>query len=285
MTVARLGERQHGVVTRAQLEHLGVGRGAINQRLEVGRLHPVHRGVYVVGCRPEPLPWPTQAMAAVLASGEGAALSHRSAAALWGVGEWAAPLEVTAPSQHRRRGVRVHRSTTLGREDLCVRRRIPTTSLPRTLVDLAVAVSETRLRRAYSDAQRIHGLTDRSLHHALERSRRAGAVRAIGALIGGPPTRSVLEDRFVTFLRRHRLPMPRVNVRVHGYLVDAVWPDARLVVELDGHEFHRGRVAFEDDRRRDADLLAAGYHVLRITWRRLTEEPEAEAARIRALLS
>ena len=285
--IADLASHQHGMVSRAQLRGLGIPAASIDDRVRSCRLHRVHRGVYAVGALPTPLPWPARAAAAVLAGGAGALLSHRSAAALWDLVPWSAPLEVTVASQRNPTGLRPHRSRTLTLEDRARRHGIAVTGLPRTLVDLATLLDERALERAYSEAKRRYRLSDASLRRALERSgnpRARGSTERVLAL-GAGPARSVLETQFAEFLRRHRLPPPRMNVMVAGHEVDFHWPEARVVVELDGFAFHGDRVAFERDRLRDADLVAAGECVLRLTWRRLTARGDEEAERLRRLIA
>jgi hypothetical protein len=280
--LARLATRQHGLVTRLQLQELGIPRGAIDHRLRAGGLHRIHTGVYALG-------YPSQAplarmMAAVLACGHGAALSHRSAAELWGFGPaWGGAVEVTVPGQRRPSGITVHRSLTLtGNVVTC--NRIPVTSVARTLIDLAELLDDRQLVRAVNDA-RIRRLVRNEQLTALVARSRGRATSRLGDVLGlGTPTRSVLEDRFLAFVEAHGLPRPEVNQRVVGHEVDALWREQRLVVELDGRAFHDGPAAFERDRERDADLVAAGYHVMRLTWRRLSVQGDREARRLRGLL-
>jgi very-short-patch-repair endonuclease len=203
-------------------------------------------------------------MAAVLACGPGAVLSHRSAAALWGLGRWQRQLEVTAPSAHRHPGVLVHRSRTLTRNDVTRHYGIPVTTPARTLHDLARILDPASLTRAVNDARLRH------------------LVRSEGARDTGP-TRSVFEDAFLAFIDRHQLPRPEVNQRVEGFEVDMLWRPQRLVAELDGRAYHEH--TFEEDRERDAVLTAAGLRVVRVTWRRLTHDEEREAVRFRTLLT
>ena len=249
------------MVSHTQLLDAGLNADAIAYRLKVGRLHRLHRGVYAVGHRP-PSPH-ARAMAAVLACGPRAVLSHRSAAALWAVTPpWRGPVEVTAPTDRRHPTIHTHRSRTLTPADTTVHYGIPVTTPARTLRDLHHVLSTRSLTRAVNEAR---------------------IKRLIAQTAGTAPTRSILEDEFLRFIDRHGLPRPEVNQRIAGHEVDAVWRDRRLIVELDGHTFHRH--AFEQDRERDADLLAVGFAVLRITHRRLTEQERREADRLRVLLA
>ncbi len=282
--IGSVAQGQHGIVTRVQLASVGVSPGAIDHRLRAGRLHPIHPGVYAVGfgaATPE-----AQALAAVLACGAGAVLSHRSAAALWRLLP-ASPgrIEVTARHRHRLRGVHAHRSRTLGVADVAIERGIPVTAPARTLLDLAEILDERRLARAVNEARVLGLVGSGDLAALLARAsgrRGAGRLRSLLRPDEGP-TRSALEDRFLAFVHEHGLPRPEVNARVAGFEVDMLWRAERLVVELDGRRFHAHR--FERDRERDAALLAAGLAVLRITWQRLDRAPAREAARLRAILA
>ena len=277
LALAELAARQHGVVARAQLLALGFDRRAIEYRLKVGRLHLLHRGVYAVGHRP-PSPLAT-AIAAVLACGPDAALSHGSAAAPWRiVPRWPSPTHVTAPGERRHPGIHVHRSR---RADVTTHYGIRVTTPARTLVDLADALNPTQLTRALNEAQVQRLVTPADLTTLFTRypgRRTARLTPEQGA------TRSHLEDRFVRFLKRHRLPLPEFNQHIAGHEVDAVYRTQRLVIELDSRQFHTTPNAFERDRDRDADLLNAGFSTLRITDQRLKHQPTREAQRLSDIL-
>jgi predicted transcriptional regulator of viral defense system len=219
--LAELAARQHGVVTRAQLVALGFGAGTIAYRLKVGRLHLLHRGVYAVGHRP-PSPLAT-AMAAVLACGPHAALSHGSAAALWKiVPRWPATTHVTAPGEHDRPGIQVHRSP---HADATTHYGIRVTTPARTLVDLADVLTPKQLTRALNEAQVQRLVTPAELTTLVTRypGRRTSQLTP-----GQGATRSDLEDDFVRFLRRHKLPLPELNQTIAGHEVDAVYRQHRL---------------------------------------------------------
>jgi very-short-patch-repair endonuclease len=204
-------------------------------------------------------------MAAVLACGPGAVLSHRSAAALWEITPpWRGPEDVTATERRRHPRIHTHRSRTLTRADITVHFGIPVTTAARTLDDLARVLSSHSLTRAVNEA-RVRNLV------------RDHSPTATG------PTRSHLEDEFLRFVDRYNLPRPEVNQRVAGKEVDMVWREQRLIVELDSRSFHRD--TFEQDRERDAHLLSEGFAVLRITSHRLKRAPRREADRLRALLA
>ncbi len=284
--VAEVARRQHGVVTVAQLAAVGIHRRGIAHRVAHGRLTPLHRGVYRVGPLGDEL---SGVMAAVLACGPTAVASHRTAARLHGFWDWRGVTDVTATEgQPRSRpGITVHRRRVEEGERTSVRG-IPVTTPERTIRDLAPVVGETHLGRVIEEAQVQRKLDDASLTRAVSQARGQRGVRALRAAAPQAEaalTRSEAERRLVKLVRRSGLPRPQTNVRLAGHEVDALWPREGLVVEVDGFAFHGGRRAFERDRRRDADLLAAGHRVLRLTWRQLADEPEAVVARIAAALA
>ena len=273
--ILRLVEKQHGVVALEQLHELGLGRSAIKHRLRSGRLITVHRGVYKLS--PAPLSQRGRWKAATLAA-PSSVLSHRSAAALWGLQRARASVEVTALSggSRSRRGLTIHRTRRLDRLDRAVRERIPVTALPRTLLDLAEVEDARRLRRATEEADRLGLLHLGDLERAIERHAGRRGVAPLRALLAGytdaPPTRSELEDRFLDLCREADLPPPRTNAVVAGLEVDAYWPEVRLVVELDGYRYHSGPDARERDHDRTLRLQDAGCEVRRFTWRQVTRK-------------
>jgi very-short-patch-repair endonuclease len=286
--VAALAMRQHGVVARRQLEALGLGRGAVAHRITVGRLHAVHRGVYAVGHRR--LSGRGHWMAAVLACGSGAALSHASAAALWELRPSEAPLvdvAVRAGAGRTLAGVRAHRLGGLRDDEVTAVDAIPVTTVARTLLDLAAVVPRRGLERTLDQAE-VRELFDlRSLHATLgAHPGHHGAGMLARALrehqAGTTLTRSELEERFLALCNAHAIPRPQVNARVAGLEVDFLFAAERLVVEVDGFRFHRGRAAFERDRDRDAILALAGVRVLRFTHRQVSERPGLVAAALRS---
>jgi very-short-patch-repair endonuclease len=261
--VAAIAGRQHGVVTREQLEAVGIDKSGVTRRVQLGRLHRLHRGVYAVGHRS--LSWRGRWLAAVLAAGDGAVLSHASAAALW---EYLRPIQgrvhvTVGAAVHRssRPGLRIHRSRTLTARDITRRRGIPVTSPARTIEDIRGEVEPYLFRRALRQAE----LAGHRVPH-LDRVKR---------------TRSDLELLFLRLCDRHGLPRPLVNQRVHGYRVDFYWPDQRLAVETDSWDYHRGSVAFEDDHDRDLELRAHGITTRRYTGDQLEAAPEAVVADLR----
>lgn len=284
--LAKLASRQHGVLSRQQLLASGLGPRSITRRIEAGRLHPVHRGVYALGHNR--LDQRGQWMAAVLAGGDGTVLSHRSAAALWGLMRAATPIEITAPRGRRRPSIVVHESG-LSPAERTARARIPVTTVARTLFDLAEVVDERRHERAWEEADRLGLLKMQAVEDVCARGHGRHALPLIRRLIESarlPETVcSPLEERFLEFCREREFPQPQTNVLVLGKEVDAYWPGARLVVESDGWSVHGHRAAFERDRARDAAMQVQGYRVLRVTDRRLTYEPNELAAELRALLT
>jgi very-short-patch-repair endonuclease len=288
--IAELADRQHGVIGREQLVEVGVPVRTIERWVDGGRLHRVHREVFAVG-------YPRigeagRRWAAVLAYGEGALLSHRSAAALWGLSRQRPELiDVTAPmgrqGVRRRDGIFIHRGR-LYREDRVARGGLPVTTVARTLFDLAEFVTLKRLESAWEEADRLNLLYLREVEAVCERGYGRRALRPIRALLAEARaveiTRSPLEDDFAAFCRMHRLPPPVFNTTVLDYEVDALWPRQKVAVELDSWSFHGHRAAFERDRARDTVLQVAGYRTLRITHRRLHNESAIVLNQLRALL-
>ncbi len=280
--VAALARRQHGVVGRAQLVELGLSVAEIEGRVRREAIHTVHRGVYAVGHLS--LTRNGRFMAAVLACGEGAALSHFSAAVLWEMlrdRNW--PIHVTAPAERRRPGIRTHRAPLEGER---VRREGITVTTPgRTLVDLADVAPRRLLERAIDEAEYLR--LDRT-GLAPRRGRRGQGLLASVLAVhtpGATRTRSELEERFLQLCDEHGIERPEVNVDVEGYECDFVWREQALVVETDGGAAHGTARARERDRVKDVELLVAGWRVVRVTWVRLFNEPERVAAELRQLLT
>jgi hypothetical protein len=287
--VALRAADEWGVVSLDELRQCGLSRDAVAVRVRNGRLHPIHRGVYVVGHAN-----PTREgrfLAAVKACWPEAALSHFSAAALWDFVEWDERYpEVTVRGTGTRthRGIRVHRSCTLDRIDVTRHKAIPVTSPARTLVDLAALVDYRALRRAVRQ-----GLSSRrvNLSELAETLGRLGPRRGVRNLAGivaqGPaPTRSELEDVVLDLIRRGGLELPDVNVPLvlagRRVVPDFRWREQRLVLEADGAAWHDDRLAREDDAERQALLEAHGERVLRVTWDQAISDPQRTLARIRA---
>jgi hypothetical protein len=279
--------RQHGVVSRADLRTLGFDDAAVRRRVESGLLRRVHPGVFAGGQRltPEGL-----YLAAVRAAGDAAVLSHRAAAAHWHLLRYDGTIvDVLLPhgrGARSRTGIRIHRTRRPIEHE--VRDGIPVTTVARTLADLTEVVPLRKLEKALEQADRLDRLD----------------VSAIDAIAGADPgrrgpglvarlvrahdtqsfTRSELEDAFVEFCDRHGLPPPATNARVEGMEVDAVWVQARLVVELDSGSWHKTRERFRSDRAKSRRLTVLGWTALRVTDAEMDEEPELIAREIRALL-
>jgi very-short-patch-repair endonuclease len=290
--VSRLAGGQYGVVSRRQLVRLGLSTDAIDYRQQVGRLYRMHAGVYAVGH--EIVPREGWWLAAVLSCGHGAVLSHCSAAALW----------LIRPNSRRRIDVTVAHPSRSARQiyrhisavppdERTEEKGIPVTTMPRTILDLAATESsnvvESLLREA--EYRRLHNRL--SLRDLVERYPGRRGVRRVRAALErleeeSGQRRSPLEERFASFLRRHRLPMPSFNdwivIGSRRFQVDCHWPGTEQIVELDGWRAHGTRSAFRDDRARDRILRVAGYSATRLTWSQLDDEPEAVAADLRELL-
>ena len=287
--LADLAGRQWGVVSLAQLEALGLGPRGVQHRAESGRLRRIHRGVYAIGGAA--LPREGRHLAAVLACGPGAVLSHTSAAVHWALLTYDAPRpEVTAPaSRAGAPGIRLHRSHSLDARDATEHRGIPVTTVAKTLLDVAARARKSHLEHALGQALRNQLYDHGAILEVLERHRGRRGVKALRTATADDPafTRSELERRFRALCRRAGLPQPLSNVVVadadlHPHEVDFFFPAHRLVVETDGWRDHGTRVAFERDRAKDAALVAAGCAVLRFTKRQIAEDPDTVAARVRA---
>jgi very-short-patch-repair endonuclease len=289
--IARVAERQHGVVTLEQLRSAGISSNAIKGRLRAGRIYRLHRSVYALGHAT--LSREARCMAAVLACGGpdkqvgtgsigasaskavstlhlwGAALSHHCAASLWGMlPVKPGPVHVTVPGtagRKRRKGIHLHRSRTLDAKQVTSRNGIPVTTPARTIADLRRTGLAGETRRAIRQAE-VLGL----------RVEEAAA---------SDRTRSELEALFLDLCRRSNFPRPEVNVPVGPFLVDFLWRDRRLIVETDGYRFHGGKEAFEADRDRDLRLRALGYEVIRLSYRQINEEPLSVTEVLNCLLA
>ncbi len=270
--IAALADRQYGVVARRQLLALGVGNRAIGDRLAAGLLIPLHRGVYAVGHRR--LRIEGRWLAAVLAAGDGAVLSHRDAAALHGMRK--APgsrkVNVTTPTRASSTpALWVHDRHRLTAEEVTTVRGIPATSPARTLVDLAPMLTAGQLSATLGETDRRGLLRVDAVEHALRRTagrHGQGHARLRDALDahrqhGATLLLSELEERFLDLVLDAGLPRPQLNVVVAGVTVDALWPAQRLVVELDGWAHHRERAAAAWDREKTNRLQLSGYDVLR----------------------
>lgn len=252
------------MVATSQLADLGFDKDDIRRRVNSGRLHPYHRGIYALVPKAA-LPPLAAEQAALLAIGPGAVLSHRTAAAMWGVARRdPTTVDVIAPRQRRNRpGIRVHRSADLTTRDVRTKERLTLTSPYRSILDLAPELSARELEYAVSQALSAKLITDAEAR----------------TLIDEPTiTRREAERRLKALIKNAGLPTPQMNVAVAGWEVDFSWPDKLVAVEMNGFRFHGHRQAFEDDHRKVLALQQAGIHVIRISWRQLVDEPELVVA-------
>jgi very-short-patch-repair endonuclease len=228
-------------------------------------------------------------MAAVLAGGPGAVLSHRPAGGLWGICSAGAAAVITVPRQRRPgRGIELHCSS-LPPDEITVKDGIPVTTVPRTLFDLAAVLDQRQLERAVNEAEVLRLWDELSLHDLLRRYPRRPGTRVVRAVLearraGSSFTRSDLEELFLRFADKHGLPRPETNVVVEGGEVDCLWREQRLTIEVDGWETHRTRAAFERDREKSRILQAAGWRCVAVTYRQLLERPDEVARDVRRLL-
>ena len=281
--VARIARVQHGVVTRAQLLDAGVSPGSIVRRMSKGTLLPEFAGVYRVGHRAPSVQ--ARYLAAVLACGEGAALSGAAAGHLFGlIGGKPPKPEVTAPTKRRVDGIRTRRSLTI---DAAVFRGIPVTTVPRTLVDLAAELNKDDLARACHEAGVRYRTTPAQVEAVLARRPNIAGATKLRAVIRGDVrvTLSKLEQRFLDQLEQHGLPLPRTNRSAGGRRVDCRWPEHRLTVELDSYRYHHSRHAWERDRRREREAHARGDQFRRYTFGDVSEHPRPMLRELSALLN
>lgn len=293
--LAEIALEQHGAVTLAQLRRLGLTGSAVRSRVEEGSLLGLYEGVYAVGHVPETRE--ARYMAAVLACGPDAVLSHRSAADLSGIREnRRAQIDVTAPGRRGRapRGIEAHRDGSLVAVDWAVINGIPCTSVARTLLDLAGVEPIWELRKAIGEAEVKRALDRGAVRELIKRSRgRRGVARLRMVLDEIHPetkrTRSYMERLFLAMCTRGGLPSPEVNVSLRigsdDFKPDFLWRDAGLILEADSRQFHDTDMAFLDDRRREQRLQLAGWRVSHCTWWEIEREPRRLAETIRGLLA
>lgn len=285
VAIGRVASRQWGVIAVSQLRALGLTHAAIGRLVARGFLIRLRPGVYAVGYRRREVE--ARLQAALLLGGDGAALSHQAAAFWRGYTDRPpALIELRTPTRRRSRpGIRFHRTPGLKSE---VIRGFPVTLPAATLVDYATGASHRRLRRAVAAACRDRSLDPGSLRESMRRGR-AGSAALRSVLTTHLPAfesaLSELETRFFELLQEAGVPIPDVNVTVAGMMVDCLFPAVRLVVELDGHEFHADPIASEQDRRREMRLRKLGYRVVRYTWRQVTETPDEVIADLRRELA
>jgi very-short-patch-repair endonuclease len=277
LAIAVLADAQYGVVARAQLRDAGLTDAGVARRVRDGRLRRVHRGVYAVGHRA--LTVEGRWMAAVLAGGPGAVLSHASAAAAWDLRRTSSRvIDVSVPTRagrERRAGLRLHRSATLTSRDVAEIRCVPVTSVARTIIDLSDKLKGRALEHVVDLADQ-RGLID----FADLRTANRASLRAVLQNYRPAPTRSELEEAFIRLCDEHGIPRPETNVLIEGILVDFVWRERRLIVEVDGYAYHRAPSRFERDRENDVTLTIQGWRVMRFTWRKVQERGAWVAAAI-----
>jgi very-short-patch-repair endonuclease len=287
--LAELAARQHGVVAWWQLRAMGYSARAIARLVACGHLLRIHHGVYAVGHAR--LSLSGRRMAAVLAGGEGAVLSHRAAGALWDLRRSETGLiDVTVPRS--RKGiprVRFHRVRSLDPEDITIIDGIPVTALARTLLDLAETLRPRQLRAVLEAAERLDLLDGNAIEAMLARNPGRHGLKPLRAALAAhtgpePWTQSKLERTFLALVREAGLPEPQCNVPLHGELLDFYWPQPPLVVEVDGFPWHKTRRAFESDRRKANKLQLNGIPLLRLTQPRLQYEPAAAISEVRTML-
>lgn len=288
--VAEIATGQEGLITTPQLLCTGLGPGAIRYRRKTGRLHVVHRGVYLVGHRViTPVGCVT---AAILACGPTAVVSHRSAVMLWelldGLGRGSVHVS-SATHLRPRTGLAIHRRREIHPADVRRRHRLPLTAPALTLLDLAESEPFPVLRRALNEA-RVRGLVDqRAFDELFERTNGRAGWSPLRQIFGDEQapdfSRSRAEEIFWDLVKKAGLPLPRRNVRVLGHELDFYWPGPRLNVEIDGRAAHGTGLRFETDRDRDAHLASVGIRVMRITWQQLTRRPEIVIGRLSEALA
>jgi predicted transcriptional regulator of viral defense system len=291
--LARIAARQHGVVTHRQLAAIGIRGSALTRRVAAGRLQRLYRGVYAVGHmqRTREAAW----IAAVMACGPGAVLSHLDAAALWSIYETRhRTIHVTVPGGAGRKlpGIAAHRARKLDPADVTVKDGIPVTTVARTLIDLTDLLPSDRILRAIREAEYLQLLDHPTLIAAVERAngrQRIGVIKAAMARHRpGQIVKKELEHRFLELVHAAGLPDPETNVKVKTrrttYEVDCLWRAEGVAVELDGRAAHIRAAAFEEDRARDAALSAIGLRPMRFTWQRVTGDGGEVTAELRATL-
>ncbi len=274
---AWVAAHQLELIATAQLRAAGVSPDVVRTRMRQSTMHRVHIGVYHLGT---PLMLPgARELAAVLACGDGAVVRRRSAAALFGLTEpWEGEVEILVPGRNcRRAGIDVARIAALAEIDRGFQHGIPIAAPPLALLDFAAIATADELERAIAEAYALKLVTEEQLRDVIERHRRrpgAAALRAELDRVGGPMwTASMAERVMKELMRQADLPRPRTRVKVAGSTADFLWPEYRLIVEVDGYRYHGHRYSFERDRRRDQKHKTAGYEVFRFTWRQLENEP------------
>ena len=289
VAIAEIADAQHGVISLPQLEAVGLSDSGVRKRVAAGKLHRVYPGAFAVGH--SRITWTGRYMAAVLAAGEDAVMSHRCAARLHGLRRTAGSMDVTTPGRRVRiRGIDGHEDR-LEERDIAEEQGIPCTSWARTIFDLADAHGDARAaQRDIARAEELRLFDMREIERMLAHGRRGARVLASVLGVEGIRTRSDLEEMFFAICDRAGLPRPLVNMPIvfgDGVHVetDFAWPQLGLIVETDGWATHGTRRAFVDDRRRDRRLALAGWRVVRFTWSEIEHEPEKVADELAALLA
>lgn len=290
--IAETAARQHGVVTRTQLREAGLPDDAIRSRLRAERLLPLHQGVYILGSLVDSLCPPRhREMAAALACGRGAAVSHRSA--LWLLdllpARPAGPVHLVLRSGRcRRAGVVAHRVASLPPSDVDEVAGIPITTTIRSILDVAAGARPRELEQIIARAERLDHLDVDALRDRVKREKGRPGVAILGAILTGTAaafTRSAAEERFLDLVRKAGLPQPELNVVRGSFELDVFWADWRVAIEIDGFACHASRSSFERDRERDLNLGAQGIVVHRVTWRQIVDEPFVLIRRLAAILA
>ncbi len=291
--IAEIAKAQHGVASLTQLQLIGLSPSAVRSRVQAGKLHRLHRGVYAVGH--EVVDWRGRYMAAVLACGPAAYVSHGTAARLLGLHTAPRGLHVTVVARRVRvPGITVHRARSLAPQDVTTVDAIPCTSIARTLLDEAERTDDRGVERMIENAERNRSYDLRAIQDVLSRARGRSGARRLARMTGRQGdaawTRSDMEERFLAICDRAGVPRPRVNMPIAlgdgEYVeVDFAWPEHRLIVETDGWATHGTRRAFVGDRRRDRRLRLLGWDPIRFTWFEIEHEPGEVAAELVAHLA
>ena len=285
----RIAARQHRIVTTKRLSSLGFTPQWVTRQIADGQITRLHRAVYVVGPGP-PTPrgrW----LAAVLAAGEGALLAHTNAAALWGIAKSrGSRIDVTIPANRRAKldGVRIRRCRRIHPDDISLVDSIPVTSAERTVCDLATVLPYADVKRAFEQAERLRILDHRKLREAAQRMRGTRGAATMRQLLGYDPrpateTKSELEVALLELVTAAGLPPYQRNVSILGHDIDAFWPQANLIVELQSYTWHSDPEAFERDHAKLAELRLAGFEVHAFTHRQVTKEGDWVMAALRRL--
>ena len=286
----RVVGRQHRIVTTKRLRCLGFSRSWVTRHAADGQITRLHHKVYLVG--PGPPTRKGRWLAAVLAAGDSALLARTNAAALWGIAKSrGARIDVLVPAERNPRlnGVRIHRCRRIHPADVALVDSIPVTSAERTRCDLATDLPYADLKRAYEQAERLQLIDHRKLLEAVERMNGTRGAATMRQLLGYDPrpateTRSELEVAFLELVTAAGLPPYHRNVSVHGYDVDAYWPEASLVVELQSYTWHSDPEAFERDHAKRAELRLAGFDVHAFTYRQVADESATVVDTLRAAI-